>query len=119
MHLGARARGAGGRREGDRARAEREQRGPTEAHRGGDGGRSTAKRAVESRATERALGLGNPQVAGTAGAGNISSSNLESSTVDLSTQFTGLITTQRAYQASSKIITTADQMLQSLLQVIQ
>jgi flagellar hook protein FlgE len=59
------------------------------------------------------------QQPGVAGSGTISSNALESSTVDLSTQFTGLITTQRAYQASSKIITTADQMLQSLLQVIQ
>jgi flagellar hook protein FlgE len=59
------------------------------------------------------------QQPGDAGSGVLSSNTLESSTVDLSTQFTGLITTQRAYQASSKIITTADQMLQSLLQVIQ
>jgi len=57
--------------------------------------------------------------AGQAGAGTISASNLESSTVDLSTQFTSLITTQRAYQASSKIITTADDMLASLLSEIQ
>jgi len=56
---------------------------------------------------------------GVAGAGDISPSTLESSTVDLSTQFTSLITTQRAYQASSKIITTADQMMQSLIQIIQ
>lgn len=56
---------------------------------------------------------------GAAGSGNISAGTLESSTVDLSTQFTGLITTQRAYQASSKIITTADQMLQSLINEIQ
>jgi len=59
------------------------------------------------------------KVAGQAGAGNISSSNLESSTVDLSTQFTSLITTQRAYEASSKIITTADDMLESLINEIQ
>ena len=39
------------------------------------------------------------------------------STVDLSTEFTGLITTQRAYSASSKIITTADQMLEELLMI--
>jgi len=37
--------------------------------------------------------------------------------VDLSTEFTGLITTQRAYSASSKIITTADQMLEELLMI--
>ena len=56
---------------------------------------------------------------GQAGAGNISPSSLEASTVDLSSEFTGLITTQRAYSASSKIITTADQMLQELLSIKQ
>lgn len=56
---------------------------------------------------------------GEAGAGDISPSTLESSTVDLSTQFTSLITTQRAYDASSKIITTANEMLQSLINEIQ
>jgi flagellar hook protein FlgE len=54
---------------------------------------------------------------GTGGAGSIAPSTLESSTVDLSTEFTGLITTQRAYSASSKIITTADQMLEELLTI--
>ena len=57
--------------------------------------------------------------AGTAGAGTISPSQLESSTVDLSTEFTGLITTQEAYSAASKIITTADQMIQQLLNIKQ
>ena len=54
---------------------------------------------------------------GTGGAGTISPSTLESSTVDLSAEFTGLITTQRAYSASSKIITTADQMMEELLNI--
>jgi flagellar hook protein FlgE len=54
---------------------------------------------------------------GQGGAGSIAPSTLEASTVDLSTEFTGLITTQRAYSASSKIITTADQMLEELLSI--
>jgi len=54
---------------------------------------------------------------GGGGAGSIAPSTLEASTVDLSTEFTGLITTQRAYSASSKIITTADQMLEELLSI--
>jgi flagellar hook protein FlgE len=54
---------------------------------------------------------------GTAGSGVISPSSLEASTVDLSQEFTGLITTQKAYSASSKIITTADQMLDELIQM--
>ncbi|RAK60470.1 transposase [Phenylobacterium hankyongense] len=53
------------------------------------------------------------------GAGAISPSSLEASTVDLSSEFTGLISTQKAYSASSKIITTADQMLQELISIIR
>jgi flagellar hook protein FlgE len=54
---------------------------------------------------------------GNAGAGFLKLSALESSEVDLSQEFTGLIVTQRAYSASSKIITTADEMLQELLSI--
>ncbi|MDO9338410.1 MAG: flagellar hook protein FlgE [Caulobacteraceae bacterium] len=57
------------------------------------------------------------KAAGTGGAGAIAPSTLEASTVDLSSEFTGLIITQRAYSASSKIITTADQMLEELLSI--
>ena len=42
---------------------------------------------------------------------------LENSNVDLAAEFTGLITTQRAYSASSKIITTADEMLDELIRI--
>lgn len=59
------------------------------------------------------------KAAGTGGAGKISPSSLEASTVDLSSEFTGLITTQKAYSASSKIITTADQMLDELINIIR
>ena len=62
-------------------------------------------------------GTFNLKAAGTGGAGTIASQQLESSTVDLSTEFTSLITTQRAYSASSKIITTADDMLAELLNI--
>lgn len=55
--------------------------------------------------------------ANTGGAGSIQASSLESSTVDLAAEFTNLITTQRAYSASARIITTADQMLQRLDQI--
>lgn len=54
--------------------------------------------------------------AGTGSAGTIAPSSLEDSTVDIATEFSNLIITQRAYEANSKIITTADQMLQSLIQ---
>ncbi len=52
--------------------------------------------------------------AGSNGAGEISSSSLESSTVDLATEFSNMIVTQRAYSAATKIITTADEMLDEL-----
>lgn len=56
---------------------------------------------------------------GTGGAGLLAPSTLESSTVDLSTEFANLITMQNAYSASSKIITTADQMMQLLINIKQ
>lgn len=65
----------------------------------------------------QASGTYNFKTPGSGGAGFISPSTLEASTVDLSSEFTGLITTQRAYSASSKIITTADQMLEELLNI--
>jgi flagellar hook protein FlgE len=64
-------------------------------------------------------GTFNLKAPATGGAGQIESSELEASTVDLSTEFTNLIITQRAYSAASKIITTADQMLQELISVKQ
>jgi flagellar hook protein FlgE len=57
--------------------------------------------------------------AGSGAAGTISSSSLEDSTVDIAAEFSKLIITQNAYQANSKVITTADQMLQALLNTIQ
>ena len=57
------------------------------------------------------------QEAGQGGAGLIEANALESSNVDLATEFTGLITTQRAYSAASKIITTADEMLEELIRI--
>ena len=51
------------------------------------------------------------------GAGLLGAQQLEASTVDLSTEFTGLITTQRAYEMNSKVISTADEMLSVAAQV--
>ncbi|MGE4294319.1 MAG: flagellar hook-basal body complex protein [Campylobacterales bacterium] len=57
--------------------------------------------------------------AGTASRGEIAPSNLEMSNVDLSKSLTNLIIIQRGYQASSKTITTSDQLLNTLLQLKQ
>jgi flagellar hook protein FlgE len=74
---------------------------------------------VSGNAYRSTMGSGDmtAKEAGEAGAGRISPSSLEASTVDLSAEFTGLIQTQRAYSASSKIITTADQMLEELINI--
>jgi len=65
----------------------------------------------------RESGAANINQANTGGAGGIAAQTLEASTVDLATEFTNLITTQRAYSASARIVTTADQMLQELEQL--
>jgi flagellar hook protein FlgE len=62
-------------------------------------------------------GPANINLADTGAAGGIAANSLEASTVDLATEFTNLITTQRAYSASARIVTTADQMLQQLEQL--
>ena len=53
------------------------------------------------------------------GAGLIASNSLEASTVDLADEFTRMIITQRAFSANTKIITTADQMLDELTRIIR
>lgn len=63
-----------------------------------------------------------PPAIGTAdsgGRGKIMGGSLESSNVDMASELTSLISVQRSYQASSKIITTTDQMLQDLIAVKQ
>ena len=49
----------------------------------------------------------------------VNSNSLEQSNVDMATEFVNMITTQRAYSANSKTITTADQMTQELLSLKQ
>jgi flagellar hook protein FlgE len=44
---------------------------------------------------------------------------LEMSNVDLATEFTNMITTQRGFQAAARVITTSDQMLQELVQLVR
>ena len=60
---------------------------------------------------------GDPRVdpAGIAGKGKIIAGALEMSNVDLAEEFTDMIVTQRGFQASSRTITTSDQMIQELL----
>jgi flagellar hook protein FlgE len=57
--------------------------------------------------------------AGDNGSGTVNSKQLEDSTVDLATELTNLITTQRAYSACAKIATTASTMLDDLLNTVR
>jgi flagellar hook protein FlgE len=52
---------------------------------------------------------------GSSGLGSINSGTLEMSNVDISNEFAEMISTQRGFQANSRIITTSDEMLQELV----
>ena len=62
-----------------------------------------------------ASGAAQTKDAGTSGAGTLATNSVESSNVDIAQEFTKLISAQRAYSANSKIVTTADDMLQQTL----
>jgi flagellar hook protein FlgE len=53
--------------------------------------------------------------AGSAGFGSVQAGALESSNVDLTTELVNMITEQRAFQANAQVITTADQMSQTVI----
>jgi flagellar hook protein FlgE len=55
----------------------------------------------------------------TGASGTIAGSSLEGSNTDIADEFTKLIVTQQAYSANTKVITTANDMVQSLLNVIR
>ena len=63
------------------------------------------------------LNSGDPVIveAGTEGTGQIMASTLEASNVDLSNEFSDMIMTQRGFQASSRVITVSDTMLEELI----
>jgi len=52
---------------------------------------------------------------GFSGLGSLNSGTLEMSNVDISNEFAEMISTQRGFQANSRIITTSDEMLQELV----
>ena len=66
-----------------------------------------------------ASGVVNLKQAGQSGVGTISSGSLEASNADLAAQLTDMIVAQRAYQANTKVIQTADGLLNDLDQIIQ
>jgi flagellar hook protein FlgE len=60
-------------------------------------------------------GLAQIGTAGSGGRGSIAGGTLEMSNVDLAQEFTSLISAQRGFQANSRVITTADELLQELV----
>jgi len=60
-------------------------------------------------------GVESTGTAGTNGLGTLSPGAVEMSNVDLAQEFTNMITAQRGFQANSRIISTADEMLQELV----
>ena len=62
---------------------------------------------------------GIPQIAppGTGGRGTLTVGFLESSNVDLSTEFANMITAQRGFQANSRIVTVSDEVIHELVQL--
>ncbi|WP_127716600.1 flagellar hook protein FlgE [Halobacteriovorax sp. HLS] len=67
----------------------------------------------ESRKSGQAA-MGKP---GESGRGEVLSKSLELSNVDIANEFVGLMTAQRNFQANAKTLTTADQMLQDVLNI--
>ncbi|MEJ2629609.1 MAG: flagellar hook-basal body complex protein, partial [bacterium] len=63
------------------------------------------------------IASGQPSIGtpGTGTLGRISPNALEMSNVDLSDQFVKMITTQRAFQANARVITTSDEVLTELV----
>jgi flagellar hook protein FlgE len=60
-------------------------------------------------------GLARLGAPGTGGLGELASGTVEMSNVDLAEEFTNLIIAQRGFQANSRVITTSDQILETLV----
>ena len=69
---------------------------------------------TSSKSATAVLGL-----PGTGGRGRIVGASIEASTVDIASEFTNLIVYQRAYQANSRVVTTADQLSQETINLIR
>ena len=69
--------------------------------------------------TTLSSGSANVGAANTGGRASVLGSNLETSNVDVATEFTKLIINQNGYQANSRVITTANTLLQTVISLIQ
>jgi flagellar hook protein FlgE len=68
-------------------------------------------------AFQQGLNSGEAEIgtAGTGGRGTIAAGYLEASNVDMAQEFTNMILAQRGFQASSRVITTSDEIMQELV----
>ncbi len=66
-------------------------------------------------------GSGTPSVltAGTSGAGSVVTGSVEQSNVDIASQFSQLIVAQQAYSANAKVMTSANQLMQTTINIMQ
>ena len=64
-------------------------------------------------------GTAQTKAASTGGAGSLVTQSLEGSNTDIATEFTKLIVAQQAYSANTKVITTANEMLQATIDIKQ
>lgn len=80
---------------------------------------STALKREDGQAFTETFDSGSARVstAGDNGTGTIRGSSLEDSNVDIAEEFSKMIVTQRSYTANTRIITTADEMLQDVLAI--
>ena len=82
-------------------------------------GNENALEKVGQNAYRATINSGTPEynTPGSGGAGELNPGTLEMSNVDLATEFSDMIVTQRGFQANSRIITTTDQMLEELVNI--
>ena len=75
----------------------------------------------DGQAFQATKAAGAPQTvqSGSNGAGSLVASSVESSNVDIASEFTKLIVAQQAYSANTKMVTTADQLLQTTINMKQ
>jgi flagellar hook protein FlgE len=75
----------------------------------------------DGQAFTTTLASGNPNVVpvGTGGTGTLVVGAVEGSNVDIATEFTQMIVAQQAYSANSKMITTANQMMTTTINMVQ
>ncbi|MDP6353028.1 MAG: flagellar hook protein FlgE [Alphaproteobacteria bacterium] len=80
---------------------------------------SLSSRTGNTYAETDGSGSFNLREAGSSGAGDFVPSALEAANVDIAEEFTDMIVTQRVFSANTRVITTADEMLEELVRIIR